>query len=493
MKRIAILGAGESGTGAAVLAKVKGFDVFLSDMSPIKDKYKNLLKQYEISFEEGHEHSVELILNADEVIKSPGIPLTAPLVVELMKKGVPVISEIEFAGRYTNAKMICITGSNGKTTTTMMTYHILKSVGLNVGLAGNVGKSLALQVATENFDYYVIELSSFQLDNMYEFKANVAVILNITPDHMDRYDHQMQNYINSKWRIVQNQTKNDHLILWNEDPILARELALRLNVPIEGVDYTGTNDERPDLIDNDGNRMYPFAGHLEPLEVDIIPFTGKTIKDLGEKPLTPGAYIKDGQMVIDLVDQMINIDLEDLPLPGPHNLYNTMAATISASLSGIKKEEIRKALKSFKGVEHRLEKCGVVDGVEYINDSKATNVNSCWYALMSMTKPTVLILGGKDKGNDYSEIEQLVKDKCTALVYMGLHNEKLHAVFDKMGKPVADALSMREALDKCRAFAKSGDVVLLSPCCASFDLFKSYEDRGDQMKAIVKEWETKRQ
>jgi len=488
MARIAILGAGESGTGAAVLAKVKGFDVFLSDMSPIKDKYKAVLDQYEIPYEEGHAHTAELILNADEVIKSPGIPLTAPLIIELIKKGTPIISEIEFAGRYTNAKMICITGSNGKTTTTMMTYHILKSAGLNVGLAGNVGKSLALQVATENFDYYVIELSSFQLDNMYKFKANVSVIMNITPDHMDRYDHQMQNYINSKWRIVQNQTNEDYLIYWNEDPILATELARRLAVKDGGEYYSGTNNERPDLLDNEGKLIYPFEGHLETLKVNLIPFTGKSMKQMGDKPLTPGAYIKDGEMVIDLVDQMINIDLDDLPLPGPHNLYNTMAATISASLSGIKKEEIRKALKSFKGVEHRLEKCGVIDGVEYINDSKATNVNSCWYALMSMNKPTVLILGGKDKGNDYTEIEQLVKDKCTALVYMGLHNEKLHDFFDKMGKPVADALSMREALEKCRAFAKAGDTVLLSPCCASFDLFKSYEDRGDQMKAIVTEW-----
>lgn len=492
MARIAILGAGESGTGAAVLAKVKGFDVFLSDMSPIKEKYKALLDQYEIPYEEGHAHTPELILNADEVIKSPGIPLTAPLVIELIKKGTPVISEIEFAGRYTDAKMICITGSNGKTTTTMMTYHILKSSGLNVGLAGNVGKSLALQVATENYDYYVIELSSFQLDNMYKFKANVSVIMNITPDHMDRYDHQMQNYINSKWRIVQNQTQDDYLIYWNEDSILAKELARRLAVGKEGEYYSGTNNEHPELLDNNGKLIYPFEGNLEPLKVNLIPFTGKTVKEMGEKPLTPGAYVKNGEMVIDLVDQMINIDLEELPLPGPHNLYNTMAATISASLSGIKKEEIRKALQSFRGVEHRLEKCGAIDGVEYINDSKATNVNSCWYALMSMNKPTVLILGGKDKGNDYTEIEQLVKDKCTALVYMGLHNEKLHEFFDKMGKPVADALSMREALEKCRAFAKPGDTILLSPCCASFDLFKSYEDRGDQMKAIVKEWsETK--
>ncbi len=453
MKRIAVLGGGESGAGAAVLAKVKGFDVFLSDMSPIKDKYKEWLDKWQIPYEEGHAHTEELILNADEVIKSPGIPLTAPLVMKLMQQGTPVISEIEFAGRYTDAKMICITGSNGKTTTTMMTYHILKEAGLNVGLAGNVGRSLALQVATENFDYYVIELSSFQLDNMYDFKANVSVIMNITPDHLDRYDHKMQNYIDAKMRILQNQDQNDSFIFWNEDPIVTKEIEKR-----------------------------------KPLRMKLIPFTGKTLKEMGDKPLTPGAYLKDGKMVVNLVDQLIDIDMEDLPLPGPHNLYNTMAATISAGIAGIKKEAIRKALKTFKGVEHRLEKCGVVDGVQYINDSKATNVNSCWYALMSMKTPTVLILGGKDKGNDYTEIEELVRERCTALVYMGLHNEKLHDFFDKQGKPVADALSMREALEKCRAFAKPGDTVLLSPCCASFDLFKSYEDRGDQMKAIVKEW-----
>ena len=493
MKRIAILGAGESGTGAAVLAKVKGFDVFLSDMSPIKDKYKALLEQYEIPYEEGHPHTEELILNADEVIKSPGVPLTAPLVVKLMQQGTPIISEIEFAGRYTNAKMICITGSNGKTTTTMMTYHILRTSGLNVGLAGNVGKSLALQVATENYDYYVIELSSFQLDNMYKFRANIAVVMNITPDHMDRYDHKMENYINSKLRIVQNQTAEDAVIYWNGDSIVVNEIERRLKAPAGGLDYTGTNDERPDLTMPDGSRMYPFSGHIEPLKAQLIPFTGMSLKDMGEKPLVPGAYIKDGNLVINVLDAAMSVDtteipLDELPLPGPHNLYNTMAATLSARLSGLKKEQIRKALATFKGVEHRLEKCGVVDGVQYINDSKATNVNSCWYALMSMDRPTVLILGGKDKGNDYTEIEQLVKDKCTALVYMGLHNEKLHDFFDKQGKPVADALSMREALEKCREFAKPGDTVLLSPCCASFDLFKSYEDRGDQMKAIVKEW-----
>ena len=463
MSRIAILGAGESGTGAAILAKVKGYDVFLSDMSPIKDKYKTLLEEYQIPYEEGHAHTEELILNADEVIKSPGVPLTAPLVVKLIQQGTPIISEIEFAGRYTNARMVCITGSNGKTTTTMMTYHLLKTCGLNVGLAGNVGKSLALQVALENYDYYVIELSSFQLDNMYQFRAHVAVIMNITPDHMDRYDHQMQNYINAKLRIVQNQTAADHLIYWNGDAIVNREIDLRLHAPEGGMDYTGTNNERPDLTMPDGSLIYPFSGHIEPLKAQLHPFTGADPSEVG---LTEA----------------------DLPLPGPHNLYNTMAATLAARLCGLSDEQIRHALSSFHGVEHRLEKCGTIDGVEYVNDSKATNVDSCRYALMSMRKPTVLILGGKDKGNDYTEIEQLVMDKCKALVYMGLHNEKLHDFFDRQGKPVADARSMREALELCRQFAQPGDTVLLSPCCASFDLFKSYEDRGDQMKAIVNEW-----
>lgn len=487
MKRIAILGGGESGAGAAVLAKVKGFDVFLSDMSPIKDKYKSLLEQYDIPYEEGHAHTADLILNADEVIKSPGIPLTAPLIHQLAKQGTPIISEIEFAARYTNAKMVCITGSNGKTTTTMMTYHLLSTAGLRVGLAGNVGKSLALQVALEPQDprdYYVIELSSFQLDNMYEFKADVAVIMNITPDHLDRYDHNIQNYINAKLRILQNQTSADNLIYWQEDPVTVKEIALRQAiVSEEGIDYPGTYNEIEDKT------YHPFAGHLSQLKANLIPFTDKTASEMGDKTPAVGAYIKDNQMVVSLGNgKQIAIDRNDLPLPGPHNLYNTMAATISAGLVGLTQEQILAALKTFKGVEHRLEKCGVVDGVQYINDSKATNVNSCWYALMSMTTPTVLILGGKDKGNDYTEIEQLVNDKCTALVYMGLHNEKLHDFFDRMGKPVADALSMREALEKCRDFAKPGDTVLLSPCCASFDLFKSYEDRGDQMKSIVAEW-----
>ena len=442
MKRIIILGAGESGAGAAVLAKVKGFETFVSDTSAIKPHYKELLDQYGIEWEEGH-HSEERILQADEVVKSPGIPCDAPLILKLREKQIPVISEIEFAGRYTDAKMICITGSNGKTTTTSLIYHILKSAGLNVGLAGNIGSSLALQVATEQHDYYVIELSSFQLDNMYDFRANIAVLMNITPDHLDRYGYEMQNYVDAKFRITQNQTEEDAFIFWNDDPIIRREL------------------EKHGLKAH----LYPFAA----------------VKEQGVI-----AYVEDGQMKI---DQPIafNMEQEELALRGTHNLYNSMAAGISANLAGVKKEDIRQALSDFKGVEHRLEKVCDVGGVHFINDSKATNVNSCWYALQSMTTKTVLILGGKDKGNDYTEIEELVREKCSALVYLGLHNEKLHAFFDPMGLPVAEVQTgMKDAVESAYRVAKPGDTVLLSPCCASFDLFKSYEDRGDQFKQYVR-------
>ncbi len=442
MERIVILGAGESGAGAAVLAKVKGFDTFVSDASIIKPRYKELLDRYGIAWEEGH-HTEELILNASEVVKSPGIPEEAPLVVKLRQQGTPIISEIEFAGRYTDAKMICITGSNGKTTTTSLIYHIFKSAGLNVGLAGNIGQSLALQVATEKHDYYVIELSSFQLDGMYDFRANIAVLMNITPDHLDRYNHCMQNYVDAKFRITQNQTPEDAFIYWNDDPIIQRELAKH-----------GLKAQ-----------LYPFAA----------------IKEQGAI-----AYVEDGQMKI---EQPIafNMEQEELALRGTHNLYNSMAASISANIAGIEKENIREALSNFKGVEHRLERVCDVAGVHFINDSKATNVNSCWYALQSMTTKTVLILGGKDKGNDYTEIEQLVREKCSALVYLGLHNEKLHAFFDPMGLPVVEVQSgMKEAVEAAFHLAKKGETVLLSPCCASFDLFKSYEDRGDQFKACVR-------
>ncbi|MGN0258631.1 MAG: UDP-N-acetylmuramoyl-L-alanine--D-glutamate ligase [Bacteroides sp.] len=442
MKRIIILGAGESGAGAAVLAKVKGFETFVSDTSFIKPHYKQLLDSYGIEWEEGH-HTEERILQADEVVKSPGIPCDAPLILKLREKQIPVISEIEFAGRYTDAKMICITGSNGKTTTTSLIYHILKSAGLNVGLAGNIGSSLALQVATVQHDYYVIELSSFQLDNMYDFRANIAVLMNITPDHLDRYGYDMQNYVDAKFRITQNQTAEDAFIFWNDDPIIRREL------------------EKHGLK----AQLYPFAA----------------VKEKGVI-----AYVEDGQMKI---EQPIafNMEQEELALRGTHNLYNSMAAGISANLTGVKKEDIRQALSDFKGVEHRLEKVCDVGGVHFINDSKATNVNSCWYALQSMTTKTVLILGGKDKGNDYTEIEALVREKCSALVYLGLHNEKLHAFFDPMGLPVTEVQTgMKDAVEAAYRLAKPGETVLLSPCCASFDLFKSYEDRGDQFKQYVR-------
>ena len=442
MSRIVVLGAGESGAGAAVLAKVKGFDTFVSDMSAIKSKYKEMLDRYDISWEEG-QHTEELILNAEEVVKSPGIPNDAPIILKLKKQGTPVISEIEFAGRYTNAKMICITGSNGKTTTTSLIYHIFKSAGLNVGLAGNIGKSLALQVATDQHDYYVIELSSFQLDNRYKFRANIAVLMNITPDHLDRYNHCMQNYVDAKFRITQNQTPEDAFIFWNDDPIIKREL------------------DKHGLCAH----LYPFSAMKEDGAI---------------------AYVEDGEVEIN-EPIAFNMEQEKLALQGTHNLYNSLAAGISANLAGIEKEYIRRALSDFKGVEHRLEKVATVRGVEFINDSKATNVNSCWYALQSMKTKTVLILGGKDKGNDYTEIEDLVREKCSALVYLGLHNEKLHDFFDRMGLPVADVQTgMKDAVDAAFRLAKKGETVLLSPCCASFDLFNSYEDRGDQFKEYVR-------
>ena len=439
-KRLVVLGAGESGVGAAILAKVKGYDVFVSDMSAVKDYYKQQLEDYHIAWEEGR-HSEALILNADEVVKSPGIPNNAPMILKLREKGIPVISEIEFAGRYTHAKMICITGSNGKTTTTSLIYYIFKSAGLNVGLAGNIGRSLALQVATKNYDYYVIELSSFQLDNMYDFRANIAVLMNITPDHLDRYDYDMQKYVDAKFRILQNQTDDDAFVFWADDPIIRREL-----------DKYGIH-----------GKLYPFA----------------ELKKAGL-----AAYTDEGKLYF-AEPYAFNMEQESLALTGKHNLYNSMAAGVSANISGIKNEVIREALQTFKGVEHRLEKVCSVRGVEFINDSKATNVNSCWYALQSMRAKTVLILGGKDKGNDYSEIADLVREKCVGLVFLGLHNEKLHGFFDSFGLPVSDVQSMKDAVDAAFRMAQPGQTVLLSPCCASFDLFKSYEDRGEQFKACV--------
>ena len=424
MKRIVVLGAGESGSGAAILAKEKGFDVFVSDCGTISEPYRALLDQNGVAWEDG-QHTESLILNADEVVKSPGIPLTAPLIQKLQAQGTPIISEIEFAARYTKAKMICITGSNGKTTTTSLIYYILRNAGLNVGLAGNIGNSLALQVAHEDHDYYVIELSSFQLDNMYDFKADVAILLNITPDHLDRYDFKFQNYIDAKFRITRNQTADDAFIYWAEDPVIDREM------------------KKIQL----GATLYPYGFSVP-------------------NPLPVGE--------------------EELALKGRHNVLNSMAATIAANVVGIKKEVIRESLKTFQGVEHRLQYVATVRGVRWINDSKATNVNSCWYALEAMTTPTVLILGGKDKGNDYSEIDDLVREKCHTLVFMGLHNEKLREHFGGFGLNIIDTDNLHDAIQGAYNAAKDGDTVLLSPCCASFDLFKSYEDRGNQFMAAVK-------
>ncbi|MBR3091465.1 MAG: UDP-N-acetylmuramoyl-L-alanine--D-glutamate ligase [Bacteroidaceae bacterium] len=441
MKRIVVLGAAESGVGAAVLAQKKGFDVFVSDMSAIKKHYKQMLDEYGIVWEESR-HTENLILNADEIIKSPGIPQEAPIVQKAMEKGIPIISEIEFAGRYTTAKMICITGSNGKTTTTSLIYHIFKKAGYNVGLAGNIGRSLAFQVAECDFDYYVIELSSFQLDNMYDFKADIAVLMNITPDHLDRYGFKMQNYVDSKMRITRNQTADDAFVFWNDDPIVTAELK-KYNIKAQ---------------------MFPFSE-----------FKGNGAI----------AYAENGQYIIEQPTPF-NMEQEELALRGKHNLYNSLAAGITANIVGVRKDVIRESLMDFKGVEHRLEKVERVNGVDFVNDSKATNVNACWYALESMRQPTVLILGGKDKGNDYSEIMDLVKEKCRGLVFLGVDNTKLHQFFDNVGLPIADVKSMKDCVDECYKMAQPGDCVLLSPCCASFDLFQNMEDRGEQFKECVR-------
>ncbi|MBR3547350.1 MAG: UDP-N-acetylmuramoyl-L-alanine--D-glutamate ligase [Bacteroidaceae bacterium] len=442
MKRIVVLGAAESGVGAAALAKTKRFDVFVSDMGKIKDNYKELLNEYQVSWEEGH-HTEELVLCADEIVKSPGIPENAPIVQKAKEIGIPIISEIEFAGRYTHAKMICVTGSNGKTTTTSLIYHIFKEAGYNVGLAGNIGRSLALQIAEgKTYDYYIIELSSFQLDNMYKFRANIAILLNITPDHLDRYDYNMQNYTDAKMRIVQNQTEEDAFVYWADDPIISQEL-----------------------------KKYGIKAQMCPFSI---------LKKDGMI-----GYIADGQYVIEKPTPF-NMEQEELSLSGKHNMYNSLAAGIAAHLSGIKDETLRKSLSNFEGVEHRLEKVARIGGVQYINDSKATNVDACWYALESMNTPTILIIGGKDKGNDYNAIKDLVKQKCAGLVYLGADNTKLHDFFDGMNIPVEDTHSMKECVAACVRMAKPGYTVLLSPCCASFDLFKNMEDRGEQFKTLVK-------
>jgi UDP-N-acetylmuramoylalanine--D-glutamate ligase len=401
-----------------------------------------VLNKYEILWEEKL-HSEEKILNADEVIKSPGIPDKAYLIKKLKALGTPIISEIEFAGRYTKAKMICITGSNGKTTTTTLVYHILKNAGLNVGLAGNIGDSLAFQVATKSFDYYVIELSSFQLDGMKEFKADIAILLNITPDHLDRYDYNFQNYVDSKFRITQNQTEKDAFIYWENDPVIRAELEKRKMSSI----------------------LYPFAN---------------------ERSEKSKAFIENDDIVIKTIKSLFTMPTSELAIKGMHNTYNSMAAGLAASLVDVKKENIRKSLQDFQGVEHRLEYVATVRNIVFINDSKATNVNSCWYALQSMKTPVILILGGTDKGNDYSEIDELVKKKVCGLIFLGVDNTALHKFFDGKNDRIKDVLSMEDAVQEAYKMASPGDTVLLSPCCASFDLFKNYEDRGNQFKEFVR-------
>ena len=440
--RLVVLGAAESGVGAAVLAQKKGYDVFVSDMGTIKDSYKNLLDSYGLPWEEGH-HTEALILNADEVVKSPGIPDTAPMVLQVKAAGIPVISEIEFAGRYTNAKTICITGSNGKTTTTSLIYHILQKAGYNVGVAGNIGKSFALQVAEGKHDWYVIELSSFQLDNMYDFRADIAVLLNITPDHLDRYDFKMQNYVNSKMRILQNQRPEDTFIYWAQDEWIPNELH-KYNSPARMLEFSDM--PKAEAVAYEENNLLKIS---QPLSFEM--------------------------------------DVDELSLPGLHNLRNSMAGALATLSAGVAPEVVREGLSDFPGVEHRLEKVCDVDGIHYINDSKATNVDACYWALAAMRTPTVLIIGGKDKGNDYNEIAELVKTKCRALVYLGADNKKLHDFFDGFGLPVEDTHSMADCVKACARLAQKGDTVLLSPCCASFDLFRNMEDRGEQFKARVRE------
>ncbi len=434
MKRLVILGAGESGAGTAILGLKQGYDVFVSDMGTIRPQYKQMMTEAGVPFEEG-QHTESLILNATEVVKSPGIPLTAPVVKQLLAQGTPVLSEIEFAARYTKAKFCCITGSNGKTTTTSLIYDIFCRAGYNVGLAGNIGKSLALQVANDDKEWYVVELSSFQLDNMYTFKADIAVLMNITPDHLDRYDFLFQNYVDAKLRITQNQTAADAFIYWEGCPVTAKEVEKRW--------------KSADAVSEE-HKGFPC----------LMPFR---------------------------IDTPLPVANEELSLKGVHNRLNATAATLAARQAGISNEIIAQSLRTFAGVEHRLQFFFEKDGIQWINDSKATNVDSCFYALGAMTRPTILILGGKDKGNDYSQIDALVREKCKALVFMGLHNEKLQEHFASFGLPIYDTNTLQDAIAACRKAATAGDTVLLSPCCASFDLFTSYEDRGHKFMNAVRQ------
>ena len=442
MSRVVVLGGGESGVGSAVLAKVKGFDVFLSDMGRITDEYAAMLEKWEIPYEQG-KHTEDLILNADEVIKSPGIPSTAAMVQKIENKGIKVISEIEFAGRYDSAKKVCITGSNGKTTTTSLIYHLLKQAGMNVGLGGNIGKSYAYQVATEKFDIYVLELSSFQLDNVYDFKADIAVITNITPDHLDRYGYNMENYVKAKFRITRNMSSDDCFIFCSDDEITINHL----------------------------NKII--------VQAQKLPFTQK-------EEVSQGAFVKDDRIIVRYKEEECDMFLQELALGGKHNVYNSMAAALAAKAMDIDNKQIREGLATFQAVEHRLENVLSIKDVLYINDSKATNVDAAWYALECQTRPVVWIVGGTDKGNDYSSLVPLAKEKVKAIICMGLDNEKIHNAFADVVPQMYDVTSAQDAVKTAHNIAVEGDVVLLSPCCASFDLFKNYEDRGRQFKEAVR-------
>jgi len=441
-RKIVILGAGESGAGSAVLAQKQGFEVFVSDKGQIKDNYKKILNDHSIKWEEG-DHNEAIILSADEVIKSPGIHEDAPIVNKIREKGIHIISEIEFAGRYATGKKICITGSNGKTTVTNLIYHILKKAGLNAAMTGNVGNSFAMAVAEGSYDYYVIELSSFQLDGMYDFRADIAVLMNITPDHLDRYDHNFQNYIDSKFRVTQNQTKDDFLIYWANDPVIQKELSKK----------------------NYGMTLLPFS-------------------DTDREGMT--AYIENDELIIDYQNKTSLMTIHDFALKGRHNTYNSMAAAIAGKILNIRKEVIRESLADFQGVEHRLEPVITVFGINFINDSKATNVNSTWYAIECMENDIIWIVGGVDKGNDYSELFDVVRKKVKAIVCLGKDNKKIIEAFKDKVPTIVETSSMEEAVRSSYYLAKKGQTVLLSPACASFDLFRNYEDRGRQFKQAVR-------
>ena len=441
-KLLVILGGGESGVGTAVLAKQKGFDVFVSDFGKIKDKYKIILSKYQIDWED-EQHTESKILKANEIIKSPGIPDTASIVKKAIEKKIPIVSEIEFAGRYTNAKMICITGSNGKTTTTLLIYHMLKKAGLNVGLGGNVGQSFAMQVAENNFDYFVLELSSFQLDGMFKFKADIAILMNITPDHLDRYNYEFQNYVDSKFRIIQNQNQDDTFIYFNDDEVVLNEIEKR-DIKAMQLPFTLSNNEQE------------------------------------------GAYIKEQKLTIKYTNKNFTMTIHDLALQGRHNTCNSMAAALTGSVAKLRKDVIRESLSDFENVEHRLEPVTRVHGIEFINDSKATNVNSTWYAIESIKDPIVWIAGGVDKGNDYTMLKELVKDKVKMIICIGTDNSKIHNAFNGLVEEIIDVSTMEEAVNMSYRKAKKGENVLLSPACASFDKFENYEERGWIFKKSVR-------